>query len=364
MLSSNCSARTPARHHHDGGVPDLLIGARLRGRRAVGWAGLRSVVSVCGVLGPASVPHRGTLFPAEHLPLRGCTVPGACYEGTVTGPGGAAVWPGQQAFGQSLQHNFGGRTAMSQRTPRPRSSPGVVSGPRRQAAAPPRRISTRVGYAGGKKNDDPTAGRPSVTPRGSRFSSIPGGPPTGTSWSSSSRSTGPTFGAKGLSAPTTAPRSTIPAMSSARSPRTRSPPPTPRHVAWHGGDHGQGRLLLGGRGRRPGLPPALQRRRRSSAHIDPLRDSRCGPPRSYWRCAPPAVRRAATWNSPGFRWLTSYANACARTSAWRSGSWQSTTIASSEAESGITLPLRCRVRGAVRTLKTWLCEAGGRTPKA
>ena len=40
------------------------------------------------------------------------------------------------------------------------------------------------------------------------------------------------------------------------------------HVARHGRDQDQpGRPLLGGRGRRPGLPPALQRRQQSVQHV-------------------------------------------------------------------------------------------------
>jgi len=66
-----------------------------------------------------------------------------------------------------------------------------------------------------------------VTPRRSRSPSIPRVPPTGTSSSSSSRSTDPTL-ARSLSAPTTAPRSSVCVTSSAGSPRTRSPMPTPQ----------------------------------------------------------------------------------------------------------------------------------------
>lgn len=60
-------------------------------------------------------------------------------------------------------------------------------------------ISTRVGYTGGENDNRPPATIP-VTPRRSRSTSIPGRPPTGTSWSSSSRSTGPTL-VKIVSAP-------------------------------------------------------------------------------------------------------------------------------------------------------------------
>ena len=65
-----------------------------------------------------------------------------------------------------------------------------------------------------------------VTPRRSRSRSIPREPPTGPFSSSSSRSTGPTL-AKSWSAPTTVPRSSIPATSSAKSPWTRLPTPAP-----------------------------------------------------------------------------------------------------------------------------------------
>ena len=86
-------------------------------------------------------------------------------------------------------------------------------------------ISTRVGYTGGE-NDNPTADNHPGHAEAVEVIFDPGGPPTGTFSSSSSRYTGPTL-AKSWSAPTTAPRSSIPATSSARSPRTRSPTPTP-----------------------------------------------------------------------------------------------------------------------------------------
>ncbi len=96
---------------------------------------------------------------------------------------------------------------------------GAVSGPRRSccATAPESSPPASATPAGKTTTRPPAAIR--VTPRRSRSSSIPGGPATGTSWSSSSRSTGPTW-PKGWSAPTTAPRSSIPATSSAGSPRT------------------------------------------------------------------------------------------------------------------------------------------------
>ena len=87
-------------------------------------------------------------------------------------------------------------------------------------------ISTRVGYTGGD-NDNPTADNHPGHAEAVEVIFDPSGPPTGRSSSSSSRSTDPTL-AKGLSAPTTAPRSSIRATSSARSPRTRSPTPTPQ----------------------------------------------------------------------------------------------------------------------------------------
>jgi len=87
-------------------------------------------------------------------------------------------------------------------------------------------ISTRVGYIGGE-NDNPTADNHPGHAEAVEVIFDPEGFPTGTSSSSSSRSTDPTL-AKGLSAPTTAPRSSIRATRSARSPRTPSPTLTPQ----------------------------------------------------------------------------------------------------------------------------------------
>jgi hypothetical protein len=124
-------------------------------------------------------------------------------------------------------------------------------------------ISTRVGYTGGE-NDNPTDEDPGVTPRRSRSSSTPSASPTGTSWSSSSRSTTrrPRTVRARRPAPTSAPRSSTRATSSAGSPRTRSQTSTPQASGPAGRYRDQrGQPLLGGRSRRPGLFPAPPGRR-------------------------------------------------------------------------------------------------------
>ena len=87
-------------------------------------------------------------------------------------------------------------------------------------------ISTRVGYTGGE-NDNPTAGNHLGHAEAVEVIFDPGQISYRNILEFSCRSTGPTL-AKGWSAPATARRSSIPATSSARSPRRRSPTPTPQ----------------------------------------------------------------------------------------------------------------------------------------
>jgi hypothetical protein len=140
-------------------------------------------------------------------------------------------------------------------------------------AAPPRwsHLHPRRLHRRGEQQPDPPTNI-LVTPRRSRSSSIPSGPPTGTSSSSSSRSTDP-IRARGLSAPITAPKSSVRATSSARSPSALAA--ADASGLWPGKVRDQdqrGWPLLGGRGRRPGVPPALPRRQESVQSVA----ARCG----------------------------------------------------------------------------------------
>ena len=87
-------------------------------------------------------------------------------------------------------------------------------------------ISTRVGYTGGE-NDNPTADNHPGHAEAVEVIFDPERTSYRDILEFFFRSTDPTL-AKDLSAPTTAPRSSIRATSSARSPRTRSPTLTPQ----------------------------------------------------------------------------------------------------------------------------------------
>ena len=121
-------------------------------------------------------------------------------------------------------------------------------------------ISTRVGYTGGE-SDNPTADHHPGHAEAVEVSFDPERTSYRDILEFFFQSTDPTL-AKGLSASTTAPRSSTQATSSAGSPRTRSPTPARLGpVARQGRNQDQrGRPFWGGRGRRPGLPPALPRR--------------------------------------------------------------------------------------------------------
>jgi hypothetical protein len=90
-------------------------------------------------------------------------------------------------------------------------------------------ISTRVGYTGGE-NDNPTDEDPGGHAEAVEIGFDPERISYRTSWSSSSRSTTrrPRTVRARRPAPTSAPRSSTRATSSARSPRTRSPTSTPQ----------------------------------------------------------------------------------------------------------------------------------------
>src|SRR5690242_4094550 len=75
-----------------------------------------------------------------------------------SGPDGRASFGrGQQAFRNTLQHNFGGRTAMSENTETAILAGGCFWPAQELLRHREGVISTRVGYTGGE-NDNPTAG--------------------------------------------------------------------------------------------------------------------------------------------------------------------------------------------------------------
>jgi Peptide methionine sulfoxide reductase len=194
---------------HRGGLSRAAIGReRLRGA----WPSFRS--------SPRNIVPAGLRLPFDRL-HRPCRVPVTSSLGA--GHGGPAVWPGQQAFGNNLQHNFGGRTAMGKNTETAILAGGCFWPAQELLRHRDGVISTRVGYTGGE-NENPTAGNHPGHAEAVEVIFDPERTSTGTSWSSSSRPTGPTL-AKELSVPIIAPRSSISATSSARSPRTRSPTP-------------------------------------------------------------------------------------------------------------------------------------------
>ena len=125
-------------------------------------------------------------------------------------------------------------------------------------------ISTRVGYTGGDVPNATYRNHGTATPRRSRSPSTRTRSPTGTCWSSSSRSTTRPRGTgrATTSGPATGRPSSTPATSRSGSPRTRSPtstPPACGRARWSPRST-PGRPVLGGRARAPGLPGEVPQR--------------------------------------------------------------------------------------------------------
>jgi peptide methionine sulfoxide reductase len=135
-------------------------------------------------------------------------------------------------------------------------------------------MSTRVGYTGGE-NENPTDNNHPGHAEAVEVVFDPGGPPTGTSWSSSSRSTTRRPGTAKARTParSTGPRSSARTESSARSRRPRSPTSTPPACGLARSSPRSARPTRSGRPRpkarttssaTPTAPPAISRGRAGS----------------------------------------------------------------------------------------------------